>query len=78
MFYRVAIAALWFVAFLSLHELAWSMFGSPRHLGIVAGAVGAALFYFDPARLFTVAPPKRSATTVSPHLATADRTSIIR
>jgi hypothetical protein len=78
MFYRVAIAALWFVAFLSLHELAWSTFGSPRYLGIVAGAVGAAFFYFDPARLFIVAPPSRPATGISANHATAERAPVTR
>jgi hypothetical protein len=73
MFRRLAIAALWFVAFLCLHELAWSVFGSPRALGLAVGGLAAAFFYFDPARLFTW----RSTGSVASadRLATAGRSS---
>jgi hypothetical protein len=52
MFQRLTITFLWFVAFFCLHEIAWSVFGSPRLLGIVAGALAAAFFFFDPKRVF--------------------------
>lgn len=52
MFKRVVIATLWFAAFLCLHEIAWSVFGSPRVLGIAAGALAAAFVFFDPKHVF--------------------------
>jgi hypothetical protein len=45
---RTAVSALWFVSILCLHELAWSVAGSPRPLGIVLGALAAAFVWFDP------------------------------
>lgn len=68
MFHRMAIASLWFASFLCLHEIAWSVFGSPRILGIIIGGVAAAFFYFDLARLFTVADSPRPDTRISRHL----------
>lgn len=54
---RIAISSLWFVSFLCIHELAWSILGSPRLLGIVVGGSAAAFFWFDPFHLFRVASP---------------------
>ena len=48
---RISIAALWFFAFFCVHELAWSLFGSPRLLGVAVGAAAAAFILIDPIRL---------------------------
>lgn len=48
---RISIAALWFFAFFCAHELAWSVFGSPRLLGIAVGAAAAAFVLIDPLRI---------------------------
>ena len=48
MFRRFSISALWFVSFVCLHEVAWSVAGSPRILGLVAGGLAAGFCYFDP------------------------------
>lgn len=69
MIHRTAIAALWFVSFFCLHELAWSVFGSPRLLGILVGGVAAAFFYFDPFRLFAAAPSAGPDVGVNQRLA---------
>jgi hypothetical protein len=61
MVHRVGIASLWFVAFLCLHELAWSTVGSPRFLGIAFGVAAAAFVFFDPARLFAPSPSESDA-----------------
>jgi len=45
---RTGISALWFVSIFCLHELAWSVAGSPRLLGVVLGALAAAFVWFDP------------------------------
>jgi hypothetical protein len=56
MLQRLAIASLWFVAFLCMHEIAWSLFGSPRALGVVLGGTAACFVYFDPKHLFVSRP----------------------
>ncbi|HEX5014208.1 MAG TPA: hypothetical protein VFV72_08620 [Candidatus Limnocylindrales bacterium] len=48
---RALTASMWFVAFLCVHELAWSLFGSPRILGLAFGAAGAAFVLMDPVGL---------------------------
>ena len=48
MFKRIVIATLWFAAFLCLHEIAWSVLGSPRAFGVVIGTAAAAFYFFDP------------------------------
>ena len=48
---RTLIAGLWFFAFLCVHELAWSVLGSPRILGLAFGAAGAAFVLMDPVGL---------------------------
>jgi hypothetical protein len=48
---RLTISALWFVAFFCLHELAWSVFGSPRVLGLAIGCLAAAFVWVDPIRI---------------------------
>jgi hypothetical protein len=53
---RVAVASLWFFAAFCVHELAWSMFESPRILGLAFGAAAAAFVLLDPLRLLTSAP----------------------
>jgi hypothetical protein len=45
---RTAISALWFVSILLMHELAWSIFGSPRPLGPILGIVAASFVWLDP------------------------------
>ena len=63
---RISIAALWFFAFFCVHELAWSLFGSPRLLGVAIGA-GAALFVLiDPLRIVRAARPTAPAVPASP------------
>jgi hypothetical protein len=64
MLQRLAIAFLWFAAFLCMHEIAWSIFGSPRALGLVLGGLAASFVYFDPKRLFVSRP---AASTQSGH-----------
>jgi hypothetical protein len=64
---RLTICALWFVAFFCLHELAWSVFGSPRMLGLVVGGLGAAFVWFDPLHLTRPASTARAdARTLDP------------
>jgi hypothetical protein len=48
---RVAIASLWFIAAFCMHELAWSLVGSPRLLGVALGAAAAAFVLVDPLHL---------------------------
>jgi hypothetical protein len=57
---RLTICAVWFVAFFCLHELAWSLVGSPRVLGLAIGGLAAAFMWVDPLHL------ARPATTVQP------------
>ena len=52
MFRRVLVSALWFAAFLCMHELAWSLFGSPRMLGVAIGALAAAYVWLYPTGAF--------------------------
>ncbi len=64
MLQRLAISSLWFAAFLCLHEIAWSLFGSPRELGVALGVLAAGFVYFDPKQLFvsrTAAPTRSGA-----------------
>jgi len=74
----MAISTLWFASFLCLHEIVWSVFGSPRILGIVIGCAAAAFFYFDPARLFTVASSPRPETTVDRRLTPTEGIPVTR
>jgi hypothetical protein len=53
---RTAISALWFVSILLMHELAWSLFGSPRPLGPILGIVAASLVWLDPFGQFHSSP----------------------
>lgn len=61
---RAVIASLWFFVAFCMHELAWSLAGSPRVLGLVLGVAAAAFVLIDPiqmlARTATVE-PKRGA-----------------
>jgi hypothetical protein len=59
---RVAAASLWFFAAFCVNELAWSMFDSPRILGLAFGAAATAFVLIDPFRMLTSA----SATTHAP------------
>jgi hypothetical protein len=45
---RAIIASLWFFAAFCVHELAWSIAGSPRLLGLAFGAAAAAFVLIDP------------------------------
>ena len=45
---RAVIAGLWFFAAFCMHELAWSIAGSPRVLGLAFGAAAAAFVLIDP------------------------------
>ena len=45
---RAVIATLWFLAAFCMHELAWSLTGSPRILGVAFGAAAAAFVLIDP------------------------------
>lgn len=78
MFQRLAVAFLWFVSFLALHEIAWSLFGSPRVLGVVIGGAAAAFFYFDPSRLFTVASLPQQETKIDRRVTPTDRIPVTR
>ena len=60
---RLSIASLWFVAFLCLHELAWSVFGSPRILGLAIGGLAAAFILVDPWHLATPASTVRQVSS---------------
>jgi hypothetical protein len=57
---RAVIATLWFLSAFCMHELAWSLAGSPRILGLAFGAAAAAFVLIDPlhmlARSTAVAP----------------------
>lgn len=68
---RAAIAGLWFFAALCINELAWSIAGSPRLLGLALGAAAAAFVLIDPiqmlARTATVR-PKHGASRGRPEL----------
>lgn len=48
---RAVIASLWFIAAFCMHDLAWSIVGSPRILGLALGAVAAAFVLIDPLRM---------------------------
>ena len=45
---RAVVAGLWFFAAFCMHELAWSLFESPRILGLAFGAAAAAFVLIDP------------------------------
>jgi len=45
---RAVVASLWFFAAFCMHELAWSIAGSPRVLGLAFGAAAAAFVLIDP------------------------------
>jgi hypothetical protein len=62
---RILIAALWFFAFFCVHELAWSLFGSPRLLGVAVGAAAAAFILIDPVRLVRTERPATPAVQSS-------------
>ena len=49
---RSAISMLWFVAAVAVHELFWSLTGSPRPLGLVIGVMAALFAWIDPFRQF--------------------------
>jgi hypothetical protein len=72
MFQRLGIAFLWFASFLCLHELAWSVLGSPRVLGLVIGGMAAASYFFDPAHVFAAASSPHPDTTVDRRLTPAE------
>lgn len=57
---RATISALWFAAFFCLHELAWSLFGSPRLLGVAIGGLAAAFVWLDPLYLSHTEPTLRA------------------
>jgi hypothetical protein len=60
---RAIIASLWFLAAFCTHELAWSIAGSPRVLGLAIGAVAAAFVLIDPLRMMagsSVQAPQRT------------------
>lgn len=78
MFHRMAISALWFISFLCLHELAWSVFGSPRILGLVIACMAAGLYYFDPFHLFRAAPPVELDVNMDRRLTPTEETSLAR
>jgi hypothetical protein len=59
---RVAAASLWFFAAFCVNELAWSMFESPRILGLAFGAAAAAFVLIDPFRMLTSAPAASQAS----------------
>lgn len=75
---RMAIAALWFVSIFCLHELAWSLFGSPRMLGIVAGGLAAAVIFFDPFRVFDSGSSGDDEAHPKRHLALTERSRVTR
>lgn len=68
---------MWFVSILCLHELAWSVAGSPRPLGFVLGALAAAIIWFDPiGQLHPAAPttpPEATASRLAPDTTLAPR-----
>jgi hypothetical protein len=53
---RTGLAALWFVSILWLHELAWSVAGSPRPIGFLLAGFAAAVIWFDPLARFHPSP----------------------
>jgi len=64
---RLMVSALWFVALFCLHEVAWSVLGSPRLLGLLIGGLGAAFVWADPFHLSRVTPTSRpDARTLDP------------
>jgi hypothetical protein len=65
---RTAISALWFFSILCMHELAWSLFGSPRVLGIILGGLAAAFVWFDPIAQFHASPRPRFSNSSATHL----------
>jgi hypothetical protein len=58
---RTGIATLWFVSFLLFHELAWSIFGSPRLLGLAIGFAAAAFVLIDPLGIVDRRPARAAA-----------------
>ena len=69
---RGVIALLWFLAFLCLHELVWSIVGSPRILGLAFGSAAAAFVLMDPLGMLRrgqdldVATPAPMAPSIDP------------
>jgi uncharacterized membrane protein AbrB (regulator of aidB expression) len=49
---RTTVASLWFVSIFVAHELAWSIAGSPRPLGLILGLIAATIVWIDPLRVF--------------------------
>jgi hypothetical protein len=50
---------LWFVSIFVAHELAWSIAGSPRPLGVILGLVAATIVWIDPLKQFHPRSPVR-------------------
>ena len=59
---RAVISILWFLAFLCLHELVWSIAGSPRMLGLAFGSAAAAFVLMDPVGMLRRGPKTDVAT----------------
>ena len=49
---RTTVATLWFVSIFVAHELAWSIAGSPRPLGVILGLIAATIVWIDPLKQF--------------------------
>ena len=49
---RTTVATLWFVSIFVAHELAWSITGSPRPLGVILGLIAATVVWIDPLKVF--------------------------
>jgi hypothetical protein len=49
---RTAVATLWFASVFLAHELAWSIAGSPRPLGVILGLIAATIVWIDPLKVF--------------------------
>lgn len=69
---RAIIAGLWFVAAFCMHELAWSIAGSPRVLGLVLGVAAAAFVLIDPIQMLA-----RTATVEPKHGAQRGRPQVV-
>lgn len=49
---RTVVAMLWFVSIFIAHELAWSIAGSPRPMGVILGLIAATIIWIDPLKQF--------------------------
>jgi hypothetical protein len=69
---RAGITGLWFLMVAFAHEIAWSVMGSPRPLGLVLAVAVAGFVWLDPTHLRHPARQSRPRPTPAPTVRSAE------